>query len=281
MEEFSNYLISPMRKRYDLVFRSTAITFKAINCWLNLDLSDKAPRHWVKKRQAINERIVNLSRCPKKEAIIEEIDPNDPSESETQYVKTEEDLPKVATLGRLEINDRLGDIPAVIQYNILRKKDNIDIQQWKSYPGVSKIIDIARKVTERGDTSNIEELAGMPQVHESQQSATVIATIAVLVGNSLDNSTNKSSREAIGDVITWDTPLISEDDKWPARKKYRSRGMYSSNKDFSETKMIVHGYFGYKASKEIEQFLTIGELRRIAHHVDGVWIAPTRSTFKS
>ena len=80
----------------------------------------------------------------------------------------------------------------------------------------------------------------MLQVHESQQSATVIATIAVLVGNSLDNSTDKASREAIGDVITWDTPLISEDDKWPARKKYRSRGMYSSNKDFTETKMIVH-----------------------------------------
>ena len=46
-------------------------------------------------------------------------------------------------------------------------------------------------------------------------------------------------------------------------------------------KMVVHGYFGYKASKEIEQFLTFGELRRIAHYVDGVWIAPTRSTFKS
>ena len=103
---------------------------------------------------------------------------------------------------------------------------------------------MARKITEKGDTSNVEELAGMLQVHESQQSATVIATIAVLVGNSLDDNTNKSSREAIGDVITWDTPLISEDDKWPARKKYRSRGMYSSNKDFSETKMIVHGYFG-------------------------------------
>ena len=92
-------------------------------------------------------------------------------------MKTEEDIPKVATLGRLEVNDRLRDIPAVLQYNILRKKDNIDIQQWKSYPGVSKIVDIARKVTEEGDTSNIEELAGMLQVHESQHSTTVIATI--------------------------------------------------------------------------------------------------------
>ena len=145
VEEFSNYLITPMKKRYDVVFRSTAVTFKAISCWLNLEVSDKAPKHWEGKRQAINERIINLSRCPKKAATIEEIDPNDPAESETQYVRTDEDKPKVATLGRLEINDRLRDIPAVIQYNILRKKDDIDIQRWKSYKGVSKIIDIARK----------------------------------------------------------------------------------------------------------------------------------------
>ena len=46
-------------------------------------------------------------------------------------------------------------------------------------------------------------------------------------------------------------------------------------------KLIVHGYLGQKASKEMEQFHTKGELRRIAHFEDGVWIAPTRSTFKS
>ena len=48
-----------------------------------------------------------------------------------------------------------------------------------------------------------------------------------------------------------------------------------------ETKMIVHGYLGYKASKEMEQFFTHGELKRIAHYEDGIWIVPTRSTFKS
>ena len=84
----------------------------------------------------------------------------------------------------------------------------------------------------------------MLQTHESQQSAAVAATIAVLVGNSLDKNTNKASREAIGDVITWDIPLISEDNKWPIRRKYMSRNMFSSNKDFSEMKMVVHGYFG-------------------------------------
>ena len=45
--------------------------------------------------------------------------------------------------------------------------------------------------------------------------------------------------------------------------------------------MIVHGYLGYKASKEMEQFFTTRELKRIAHYEEGIWIAPTRSTFKS
>ena len=47
-----------------------------------------------------------------------------------------------------------------------------------------------------------------------------------------------------------------------------------------ETKMIVHGYLGYKASKEMEQFFTHGELKRIARYEDGIRIAPMRSTFK-
>ena len=57
--------------------------------------------------------------------------------------------------------------------------------------------------------------------------------------------------------------------------------MFSSNEEFSQMKMVVHGYLGFKASKEIEQFMTTGELHRIAHYVDGVWIAPKRSTKKS
>ena len=80
---------------------------------------------------------------------------------------------------------------------------------------------MARDVIDNDDVSNIEQLAGLLQIHESQQSATIIATIAVLIGHKLEESTEKSSREAIGDVITWDIPLISEDDKWPTRKKYR------------------------------------------------------------
>ena len=46
-----------------------------------------------------------------------------------------------------------------------------------------------------------------------------------------------------------------------------------------ETKMIVHGYLGYKASKEMEQFFTHGELKRIAHYEDGIWIALTHSRY--
>ena len=88
VEEFSNYLISPMRKRYDVVFRSITVTFKAIICWLNLEMSDKAPRNWIKKRQAISERILDLTRCPKKEATIEEIALDDSDKSDIRLEKT-------------------------------------------------------------------------------------------------------------------------------------------------------------------------------------------------
>ena len=79
----------------------------------------------------------------------------------------------------------------------------------------------------------------------------------------------------------WDVPVIKGEDDWPRRKKYSTKIIYENEEDKKNTKLIVHGYLGQKASKEMEQFHTEGELRRIAHYEDGVWIAPTRSTFKS
>ena len=88
----------------------------------------------------------------------------------------------------MEIGSRSNDIKKVIEYNILKRKKDENIQAWKSYPGVSKIIDIARDVVERDNTADIAELARMMQCHESQQSASVIATIAILVGNKIGNN---------------------------------------------------------------------------------------------
>ena len=73
MEEFSKYLISPLKKRHDVFFRSTMVAFKAIRCWLKLKLSKKAPKNWAEKRKRIDDRITKFIRSPKSEASIEEI----------------------------------------------------------------------------------------------------------------------------------------------------------------------------------------------------------------
>ena len=57
--------------------------------------------------------------------------------------------------------------------------------------------------------------------------------------------------------------------------------LFSDPKEIFETKTLVHEYLGNKASLEMEQFYGEGELKRIAHKDNGIWIAPTRSTFKS
>ena len=176
---------------------------------------------------------MSLTRCPKKAATIEEIGPGDTAETNAAFDMSDEDKPKIETLNRIEVDARQNEIPGVLQYNILKREDNQNIQQWKSYPGISNIVELARKVTEEGDTSNIRKLAEMMQAHESQQSAAVIATIAVLVGSRLDESTDKVFREAIGDVITWNVSLINDDNSWPPRKKYMTRKMFTNNKNFS------------------------------------------------
>ena len=53
-------------------------------------------------------------------------------------------------------------------------------------------------------------------------------------------------------------------------EKSTSNETLSTKEDMTDTKMLVHRYLGYKASKEMEQFLTESELRRIAHYEDGV-----------
>ena len=91
----------------------------------------------------------------------------------------------------------------------------------------------------------------MMQVHESQQSAIVVATIAILVGNKLNDNIDGDYRKAIGDIIMWNVPVIKSIDDWPKRKKYSPKKLFDNREDVTETKMIVHGYLGYKVSKEI------------------------------
>ena len=84
---------------------------------------------------------------------------------------------------------------------------------------MSKIIQISRNIIENSDAKDIGELARMMQVHESQQSATVVSTIAILVGSKLNDSIDAKFREAIGDIILWDIPVIKDKKDWPERKK--------------------------------------------------------------
>ena len=111
----------------------------------------------------------------------------------------------------------------MLEYNILKRKSDENIQAWKSYPGISRIIQIARNIVEKNDTTNIGELARMMQTHESQQSATIVSTIAILVGNKLDINVDVEYGKAIGDIILWDTPVIKDKDGWPSRKSIHSR----------------------------------------------------------
>ena len=100
VETFSNYLISPLRKRYDVFFRSTMCTLKAIRCWLKADPTKVAPKGWVKKRGEIDERIQNLAKISKQEAVIEEVDTD---ESPEHGKKDENNKPAIVkNRGRLD-----------------------------------------------------------------------------------------------------------------------------------------------------------------------------------
>ena len=143
----------------------------------------------------------------------------------------------------------------LIKYNMLAKKEDRKISSWKSYPGLATIISMAREIVETGEKKQIEKLVKLMQGHESQQSATIVATIAILVGNKMDTegiSLSEERRRAFGDIMLWDTPVITNGDTWPLRQKYTFVQIFSDPEEMLETKMIVHGYLGNKASREMD-----------------------------
>ena len=122
--------------------------------------------------------------------------------------------PKASKKGRLGLKQRCPDMEKVIQYNMLAKNENM-INKWKSYPGLAPIITMAREILDNGKTMQIEKLTKLMQSHEIQQSAPLIATIEKVYSNNLSNS--KECSRAIGDMILWDTPVVTSRDTWPSR----------------------------------------------------------------
>ena len=271
VEEFSEYLISPLRKSYDTVFKSMMCTLKALRCWLKLKPSRMIPKGWIEKRQKISERLDNLDNEINKDTL------EDVTTNEVNY----EEIGVKKIRKRLNLADQVQRSYGAIEFNILRRKKNEEIQEWKSYPGIEKIVRLSRDIVENNDTGRLLELIKIMKVHESQQSAPIVATIALLVGNKVRNNVSKDVRLLLSDIIRWDVVLIKQKTDWPRRKKFSSTMIYGSIEEEEKMKRIAHGYLGRKTSKEMEQFHTKAELHRIAHYEDGIWIAPTKNTFKS
>merc|ERR1711872_30153 len=169
--------------------------------------------------------------------------------------------------------DQIQRSYGAIKFNILRRKQE-EMQEWKSYPGMEKIVRLSRNIVEKDDTRRLLELIKIMRVHESQQTAPIVATIALLVGNKVRDNVSKDVGLLISDIIRWDVTLIKQRTDWPKRKKFSSTMIYESIEEEEKMKRIVHGYLGRKASKEMEQFHTKAELHRIAHYENGIWIAP-------
>ena len=96
--------------------------------------------------------------------------------------------PRASKKGRLELSQRYPNLERVKQYNMLAKKDDNMINEWKPYPGLAPFITMAGEVLNTGKTTQIEKLTKLMQGHEIQQSAPLIATIAILIGEKVNSN---------------------------------------------------------------------------------------------
>ena len=161
-----------------MFFGSMMTTFKAIQCWLKMDISKKAPKEWSEKRLRITNRINAMVRNSGSSATLEEL-PVEP----TAKADDSSEQPKASKKGRLELSQRYPDLERVKQYNMQAEKDDNMINDWKSYPDVALIIAMAREILDTGQTTQLEELTENMLGHDIQQSAPLIASIAILIGD--------------------------------------------------------------------------------------------------
>ena len=87
----------------------------------------------------------------------------------------------VKNRGRVDMESRIRNAYEALNYNILRRKNNEELQGWKSYPGIENIVRMAWNAIENNDRHDIDILVEMMKIHESQQTAPIIATIAMLL----------------------------------------------------------------------------------------------------
>ena len=92
-------------------------TFKAIRCWLRLDVSKKAPKGWSEKRIRITDRITAIVRNSGDSATQEKL-PVEP----TTKADNNSERPKASKKGRLELSQRHPDLVRVKQYTCWKRK---------------------------------------------------------------------------------------------------------------------------------------------------------------
>ena len=110
----------------------------------------------------MDDRITAFIKNSVSTASIEEI-PNE----YVDMVNNAQSIPVVKNKRRIDIETREHDIKKVLKYNIFERKQDGKINDWKSYPGIGKIIDMARDMIENGNKTEIDKLATMMQCHES------------------------------------------------------------------------------------------------------------------
>ena len=88
VDQFSRYLISPLQRKYDTVFKATMCTLKAVRSWLKLKVTSSMPNGWLDKREKIYNRLEKLDNTTgyevTKDKVMKELDENKSEVSKRQ-----------------------------------------------------------------------------------------------------------------------------------------------------------------------------------------------------
>ena len=111
-------------------------TLKAVRSWLKLKATSSMPNGWLDKRKKIYNRLEELDNTRSYEVPKDEVK----KELDEGRIKVEK------SRKRVNLATKIKNSYEAIPFNILRREENKELQEWKSYPGLETIVQLSRNI---------------------------------------------------------------------------------------------------------------------------------------
>ena len=284
VQEFSNYLICPLKKSYKSFHMSLTLVFRAIHQFLTPSNSrDTSKEAIVESLKSIRDRVIF------------------PIGDNIFSVTVDHLLPHHERPDRHHTHLTVHDTAPLRHYRPHQPSDpqsRARLLEWLKYPGILKIVQLARKLQLEFDTlpsesssqkirSSLSILTRNSAILASSSAGPLACSITISVMFSGLQSTKSNLVQPIyhtyftgsmtsKPILKTVRSLITNRYNWPEVPKWSISQIFNTETIRMFTK-VTDRYLNNLSSREVEYFIPKKILHRIAVKIEGVWCGKNKA----